>query len=394
VPTLVDAAETEIGTDFALLQAEQGGAEYLNAGSFARSAPGVVKLTCGNKYSHVRIRAERWDERPPLTDEWEDLDDLPFESIPSAGNLMLSGFDPGEVGLDLGDLGRGRVQVLARGRHRYRYNTEPLEDGMPPEEWLLRLYPSEEPIDPLKGGPRRIAGDEPLSISSRSPWRAAVRGFRSSGWAHALSGSHAFYIAELALLVATAPLTREELAAGMARWMPPWQVGGPGSESIEIPPRPSSRGDVDALGMRSGHGEITSIGDAIDALMAIGLLLVEDREDVRLLIPNPCPIPAWEHGGATGADLMWMRSRSLREEYDEIANDIASAVSWLSTGGLVATPRAMAIRWSTTPETVVGGLRVLGGEGRVRSDRPLGFDVELEFDQPLTLWRGPRWTPE
>ena len=54
----------------------------------------------------------------------------------------------------------------------------------------------------MAGGPRRIAGEGGLSRPAGSPWLASVLGFRSSGWSRELSGSHGFYLAELALLQA------------------------------------------------------------------------------------------------------------------------------------------------------------------------------------------------
>jgi hypothetical protein len=388
VPNLVDAVDAELTTDFAILQAGQPGVAISPRASFATSTPGFVSLECGNKYARVHVRAERWDARPPWTDGWEDFDELPFEEVPAAGRLVLSGFDPGDVGLDIDGLARGRVQVAVRGRHRYGYSSAADVDVLAPEEWLLRLYPFDGSIDPLAGGPRRIAGEGGIFHSAGSPWQAAARGFTSSGWAAVLGGSHGFYLANLALVSAEAPMTRLELAARMARWMPPWEVGGPDAESTEVPPRPGLRGQPDPLALLSGHEPIDTIGDAIDAMVGIGLLLIEDRAGQQLLIPNPSPVPAWEHVGMTGETLVWARSNALASEYRQIAGDITCAVLWLGEGGLLATPRSMAIRWSTTVGNVVGGIRMLGGSGRVTSDRELGFDVELDADETLALWPG------
>ena len=394
MPNLDHAVEAQFGTDFAILVASQPGVEGGSAeASFASSTPGFVSLECGSKYSNVRIRAELWDKRPPLTDEWEDFDELPFEEVPGAGKLMLSGFDPGDVGLDVEGLGRGRIQILARGRHRYDYSSSIDVDTLPPEEWLLRLYPREGRADPMEGGPRRIAGGGGLSRTSRPPWSTAVLGYRTSGWSDALGSSHGFYLAQLALLSATAPLTRRELAAQMVRRMPPWEVGGPNSESVEVPPRPSLQGDPDPLETLSGHGTIATIGDVIDAMLGTGLLLIEARAGARLLIPNPSPTPAWERIGMTGPKLVWARSRALESEHRAIASDVLSAARWLSDIGLTATPRVMAIRWSTSVEDVIGGVRLLGGSEQVSSDRELGFDVELDPDEAITLWPNPTAVP-
>jgi hypothetical protein len=387
VAELEDAVETELSTDFAILMAGQEGVSPSPGASFAGSTPGFISLEAGSKYSRIRIRVERWNDHPSDVGSWEDVDDIPFEEVPTAGKLMLSGFDPGEVGLDVSGLGRGRAQVLARGRHRYQYNSDADVDGMEPEEWLIRLYPLDVPPNPMVGGPRRIAGGGGLSRPIGPPWLAAVLGYRSSGWADALGGSHGFYLANLALLSAGGPLTRLELAQKMARWMPPWELGGVEAESLEVPPRPSLREQEDPLARLSGRSQIGTVGDAIDAMVKIGLLLVENRGTDFLLIANPSPQAAWERLGLTEERLAWARARALENEHRDAASNIGYAVAWCGLEGLTATPRQMAIRWCTRVEDVVGGLRLLGGSGRVTVDRELGFDSEVDHDEAITLWR-------
>ncbi|MES2093775.1 MAG: hypothetical protein V4531_08185 [Actinomycetota bacterium] len=386
--TLVDVVETEFDTDFAILTLNQSEVFTPNIASFAFSAPGLLRLECGTKYPRVRVRVERWDSRPPLTAGWDDVDELPFEEIPAGGELTVSGFDPGDVGLDIDGLGRARVQVLARGRHRYSYGSHFEGDVLAPEAWLMRLYTSAGPIDPMAGGPRRIAGGGGLSPAAGSPWKAAVLGYRMAGWADALGGSEGFRLAEGALLSLERPLTRAGLAKRMVRWMPPWEAGGPDSESMELPRRRSDRRESDPLETVFGRGPIVTIGDAIDALVDIGLLLVENRAGQRLLVPNPSPERAWEHLGMTGEALVSARSHALDNAHARIATDIASAVDWVPTEGVTATLRSMAIRWSTTVEDVLGGIRLLGGTGRVTSDRDLGFDAEIDPDETLVLRLG------
>lgn len=146
MPTLVDAVETVLSTDFAILMAVQEGVAGNPGASFANSTAGCVSLEAGSKYSRIPIRAERWDGSPPPTEGWEEFLDLPFIEVPTAGKLMLSGFDPGEVGLDVSGLGSARVQVFARGHHRYTYSARVDVDAIEREEWLLRFYP--RPIRP------------------------------------------------------------------------------------------------------------------------------------------------------------------------------------------------------------------------------------------------------
>ena len=382
----VDAVQTELNTDFAILLAVQEGLDGNPSASFAGSSPGAIGLEAGSKYSRVLIRAERWDERPPLTDQWEDIDDIPFEEVPTAGKLMLSGFDAGEVGLDVSRLGRGRVRVLARSRHRYHYGAAVDVSSMAPEEWLLQIYPLAGPIDPMAGGPRRIAGGGGLARYAGSGWRGAVHALYTSGWSDALVSSPGFRMAHLELSWRTAPVTRFELAKGMARRMPPWEPGGADAETLAVPPHRSFGHEADPLATLSGLTSIATIGDAIDALVSMGLLLVEERNGERLLIANPSPEPVWERLGHTGRNLIFARSRSLKQEHGIIAGDIACAVAWCREEGLTTTPRAMAIRWCTRVDDVEGGLRLLGGAGRVTSDRELGFDTEIDSDEPITLW--------
>jgi hypothetical protein len=384
MPTLVTAVETELSTDFAILNARQAEQELETIPSFAASAPGVVGLECGTKYSRVRIRAERWDERPPLVEGWEDSDELPFEEVPGAGDLELSGFDPSGVGLDITGFGRGRVQVFGRGRHRYSYSEHPDIEKLDPEEWLLRFYPAAGAADPMAGGPRRIAGAGGLSAPTGSPWLAAVLGFRSAGWSSTLLGSRGFDLAYTAIATAGAPVSRLALAKLMAKRMPPWELGGDDAESRELPPRPAQSAP-DVLARLSGFGTIATFGDAIDALVALGLLLTEHRSGERVLVPNPSPRPAWEKLLLTGEPLVRARAQALENDHRRIAGLIASAIDWCGGDALTATPRAMAIRWATTVDDVVGGLRMLGGSGRIASDGELGFDSEFDPDVELVL---------
>jgi hypothetical protein len=386
--TLVDAVETEFETDFAILAAEQSGVSTSNIASFAFSAPGLIRMECGTKYPRVRVRVERWDSRPPVIAGWEDADELPFEEIPAGGELMVGGFDPGDVGLNIDGLGRARVQVLARGRHRYTYDSNFDPEVQAPEEWLMRLYPTEGPIDPMSGGPRWIAGGGDPSESGGSPWRAAVRGYQTSGWSSVLTGSEGFRLAESALLSFERPPDRADLAARMVRYMPPWQAGGPDSQSIALPPRRSIQPEPDPLEAVLGAKPIVSIGDAIDALVDLGLLLVENRAGHRLLVPNPSPQPAWDRLEMSGQIRLSARSHALDRAHSRVATDIASAVDWTSNEGLSTTPRSMAVRWSTTIEDVLGGIRLLGGSGQLVSDRDLGFDIELDPDETHVMKPG------
>ncbi|MGZ6803706.1 MAG: hypothetical protein ACXVFU_11725 [Nocardioidaceae bacterium] len=136
---LVQNTESILETDFNLLFAAQRVEWDPPDATFAASAPGFIAMKAGARFARLRVRLERWDERPPPPgDEWEDIDELPWASIPGGGPVVVNGFDPPEDGdgLVVEDLARARVEVLATGRHRYDDDEAP--DHLPREEWLLR----------------------------------------------------------------------------------------------------------------------------------------------------------------------------------------------------------------------------------------------------------------
>src|SRR5437763_167207 len=116
---VIQFVEYEIETDFALLYAAQASTpEPPTTMTFAASAPGAVAMTCGTKYANLHVRLERWDEHPPApTDDWEDIDEVPWVTISAGGTVTAAGFDPAkdDDGLVVDDLPRARVQVLAKG---------------------------------------------------------------------------------------------------------------------------------------------------------------------------------------------------------------------------------------------------------------------------------------
>jgi hypothetical protein len=385
VAPLIDSAETSFGTDFAIVSARQEQAEPDDIPTFAYTGPGFVRLEAGNKYSRVHIRVERWDERPPAADGWEDVDELPFAEVPDGGKLVLHGFDPSDVGIDISGFGLGRVQVFAHGRHRYSYGDSSIDvDKSEPEEWLLRLYPHQGAHDPMAGGPRRIAGSGGLGYSPRTAWDAAMLGYRTAGWDRELGNSHGYYLAHLAMYEAREAVTRHKLASLMVKWMAPWQLGGDESESIAVPPRPSLRAAPDPLATHSGRESIATIGDVIDALIEIGLILLEERGDSRVVVPNPSPEPVWSRLGMTGDALRRARVAALEGQHRRTASMIEASARWC-VGGLTASPRSMAIRWCTSVEDVLGALRVLAGTDRITANRELDLDVDVDLDEPLTV---------
>ena len=176
---------------------------------------GAVQGMCGTKYAQVLLRVERWSARPVLDDLWEDVDELPFEAVPDGGVLRLHGFDPleGEGGLVLDGfrMGRVRVRVLARGRHRYHYGDH-VDETRPPEEWLMQFFPHPGPADPLAGAPRRLAGMSPFGEGPTTGWGAAVQAWRQTGWDSYLNSSSGYRAIRSGLYTARRPVTRTALA--------------------------------------------------------------------------------------------------------------------------------------------------------------------------------------
>src|SRR4051812_49782989 len=94
---LVGSAEFTFSTDFAILVVKQPDVDHWgeDPGVYANSWPGFVQLTPGARYADPTVRLERWSARPPrVGQEWEDVDELPFEEVPGAGRLQAHGFDP------------------------------------------------------------------------------------------------------------------------------------------------------------------------------------------------------------------------------------------------------------------------------------------------------------
>lgn len=384
VPHLVASVQTELITDFAILRVSQPERDDVLGFSFATTVPGVISLAPGNKSSRVNVRVERWDSRPPTLDGWEDFDDMPFLEVPGAGPLVIAGFDPSDASLEIDGLGQSRVQVYANGRHRYDYGSPVDVDTLPPEEWLLRLYPSDD-ADPLAGGPRRNARDGGLRSLPSTLWNAALHNLHSTGWSDLLIPS-ALGIMEQALWSAGGPVPRAELAALMVGRMRPGKKGGADSESRWLGYAPVRREEPDVLASVTGRHFTVTVGDAIDAVLELGLLLTERRGDRELLVINPAPEPAWERVAMSAERL---RSARLRAgmDHDEIATDLIAAIAWCGQTGLTATPRSMALRWAANVSDVIGGLRILGGGGRLESDHDIGFDSEFDPDELLTLRR-------
>lgn len=174
---LLSATETTgamTGVDIGLIHVEQeniGWPDNYEAGPFAVSRPGTVKLTAGTKYAQAEVRIELWDDDPGVPGyPWEDYDELPFHEVPDAGALIVRspGEEPESPGLDITGLGRARLGIAAWGRARGTH------DEQLPESWLIRLWPDPRERTAIDGLARRLVKRQgpPLPLS---PWLAALR---------------------------------------------------------------------------------------------------------------------------------------------------------------------------------------------------------------------------
>ena len=145
-------------TDYVLLSVAQAWQERPDAMVFATSMPGAIGMICGSRFATVEMTVQRWSGRPPAAaDEWEDIDEIPFEPIPDGGPLFVFGFDaPGHDGpeLDVSGLGRCRARVCATGR---RIADKVAEVDTTGERWLVQIWPDHgDGHDPMSVRPRTL----------------------------------------------------------------------------------------------------------------------------------------------------------------------------------------------------------------------------------------------
>lgn len=381
----MDVVETTFDTDFAILSAYQSTGPDSDVGTFALTTHGALSASCGTKYARVHVRAERWDSRPPVAENWEDADELPFVEVPDGGPMEIAGFDPSSARLDVTGIGNARVQVYATGRHRYYYGDDVLGDALPPEQWLLRFFPTDGDPDPLAGGPRRLAGEGALYRNAPDPWSAALRAVEVSGWYEVLWPSAVFQSVRSALWSAGGPTSEDELARLMVRRRAPFERGGADALDQVIPP---SRDEPDQLAELTGRATPLTAGEALDAMLDLGLLVSEERTGVQLLIPNPAPEPAWVRRAREGHDpdsIRRIRLNTLRHLHGLLATDLSRALRWAGVQGLRSTPRKLALRLATTVDEVRGALRYLIVSGYAIADTDIGFETVLEADQAVWI---------
>jgi hypothetical protein len=299
--------------------------------------------------------------------------------------LHLEGFDPSDDdGLDLSGFGAGRVIVMARGRHRYWYGKHDNE-GLAPEEWLFRFYPQDGPARPLEGAPRRLAGSSPFPERISTGWAAAMHAWHQTGWYSKLFPSSGFSAIYSGLYRSGHGVTARDLAdfsvnqIWHSRPEPAWQ----GDNPLDAPVRTPSRREDPLAAL--ANAETTTLGQVIEAMLKLELLLTLERDGQRLLIPNPDPGFVWERVPLTEREIVATRQQIGYADFRQIAGDLASTLRWAADSGLETTIRQLALRWSTAAPTVRGGLSLLEATGALRSSWT-GTEAETgNDDAPLFL---------
>lgn len=388
---LLASTETTFDTDFAILNASQRPIGNAAAGSFAGSATGGLSAQCGTKYARVHVRAERWSGQPEVDERWEDSDELPFVAVPDGGLLRMSGFDPAteDHGLDLEGFGSGRVRVLAKGRHRYYYSD--VFDDLPPEEWLLQFFPVEGPPNPLAGPPRRLVGFLPFSPFGRqSGWAAALHAWRQTGWHSHLVPSPGYHAVQLGLSVSGEATSARDLARESSRF-----ARESSADTLPLPDDPldipiAARADDPLAAL---HGEpVRTLGDAINALRGLQLLLGVRRGDDTLLVPNPAPGFVWETKAMTEKEIRGTRLQIGYADFRSIAEDIVIALGWSGVQGLTTTVQEMGTRWSTSSATIRGGLALSALTSGVSTTPELDNKKGDDDQRPIVVTKTGFWS--
>lgn len=384
MPRLLNHYERTLSTDFAILLAYQpGGRGDVGLSPFAVSAPGLVQMTAGTKYADIEVRLERWDGRPPPPEErWEDSDIVPWLAA-EGGPLGVSGFGGPEAdGLNVDGLRAGRVQVLARGRHRYSYSD--YREGLPPERWLLRLWPDETPSDPLADPPRRFGMplQYPYSITA---WRTAHRAWATSGWDSALSGIAGFQTVMAAIGSVGRPFHPTDITDnwGPYTWDSPVLGVAALRGNTEDTYTNQRRRTCQLIAEATGMPSVSTFGDALEALERLGLLARVQGADGPL-VPSPAPAPIWDVLPLEPGQVRGLKYQALGRDHQGLEGDILHILRWAPDGSVHTTVREVALRLCLTPPAALGALRLIVHQGSASMSPELG---DWDYDTPIALAR-------
>lgn len=379
---LLDLYQVQLNTDFAMLGATQQ--QLLGAGvdtqTYAASAPGVIAMCAGTKYADVKVTLERWDSRPPpATDEWEDRDELPWHSVAEGGPLKVRGFDgehPG--GLDVADVGRARVIVLATGRHRYRYSDD-VPGSAEPERWLLRIFPDPDGLDAIAGPRRRLAGGLPFDVV-RDSWQMALHGWATGGWTSL--GIAAFDEIHRVLCQTDGPIATDQLLQalrGTGKAEHGWDTvyfgppTPPPGYPFEIPPD-----EVTPELARVTDLSLHTLHDGLECLMRLGLLTRAGREG--LLAPTATWIPAWKTLGLSPPRRALIQVRGLQRSFAPLEGDLKQVLRWAPRGLLTSSLQQVAQRLALSTIQVRGTAELLVLRRQMLTRIP---PVDLDDHDPL-----------
>jgi hypothetical protein len=358
---MLDSVKVQISTDFAILCLEQDpGSGGLSPGPYATSAPGELAIMAGTKYAEMDVRVDCWDAKPPPPeDHWEDQDVVPWRSLDGASEVYLRGFHPsGDGSVSLKGLERARVEILARGRNRYRYSNGPDDwDGIPREQWLLRFWPDLHDLDAVAGPPRRLIGRSWLPAPTGG-FRMSVDALETAGWMSALTRTP-FGDIFGALARRNAAFRPEELPRPSGVWT--WETDSRRLAGEDGDPR------LERIAAAAGV-EIRTYRDALQALIALGVFATVQSPDGPLLVPNPAPpVSVWDivepvhdtgYGSPHAVEF---------DAYRTISEDLLHQARWAEDGVLRETPERIASRLGLSTYEVLGALNFLSA---------LGHDVE------------------
>ncbi|GAA4984180.1 hypothetical protein GCM10023225_24170 [Kineococcus glutinatus] len=402
---MIDSVRTTLSTDFAILYVSQDAGDF--PGNFATSGRGWVSAYCGTKYATLDVTVERWDGRPAPVAGWEDVDEVPFEAIPDGPGLEVAGFEGTGVRLGAVGLERARVLIHARGRHRYGYS-DFADEGLEPEEWLFQFFPDPDDLDAMAGGPRSIAKREVHEPQTMAAWEVAL-GWARAGWHHYLYQTPGFRELQLAVHHQEGPTSRDHLLEQALPWIAERRIEAwSSSDPADIPliphegtplvrqagppeswyesqeqERVRQRGRLDRVAEMARTKRLEVLGDFLDALTRLGVLLAEDGDGGTVLTPNARPTAA-----ALVANNPDDRRGGYREENDysnfrSIAENLEHLVRWAPGRRLRATAEQIAARLGVTVYEVQGGLEL---QQHLRKLQVQKVDADNPEQEALEVW--------
>jgi|GEM_PF-3425574 len=371
------ATEVTLKTEFGCFSADQpppmGAASYPH--SFAASAPGTVDMRAGTRYAEISLRLERWTGQPPDAPGWEDRDELPWRTLPGERVLVVSNeFEEGNgEALQLGGLEGGRVRVSARGRHRYFYDDAVA--SLPPEEWLVQLWPQDGDSDPFAGPPRRIG----------QPWKEPLRAWEKSGWYGVLSAYAHFFSILSAVGRFPDGFTQASIAADWVatrfgdfepmRWDDPLSpISAPTADG---PPAWECRWAwVSKLAGSRGLPQLVTVGDLWTFMVGVGMISPTRSNSFTVSQPTVSAIDEPSLPADVLAEIRANQARHLELEAGYLAGDIYHMVDWSAGQTLVTSPAEIGARFNVDVELVIAALASRGLMCSVEPDPELvGVDT-------------------